>query len=279
MELLGRRIYNRAEALATSVLIRGFSGKLQVFVVNEYPRSGGTWIGQMLGEALGVPFQRNRIPAFRSSVLHVHYLRPFGMRNVVAVFRDGRDVMVSYYFYHFFYLPQNHLYVSHVAPRLDVKDPNDVERYLPRFIEFMLATPRQPHFAWHEFAARWWRRPGVICVRYEETRSNAAAIIKKIVRGLTGRLVGDEEVRAIASRYSFERQTGRRPGQELRRAFARRGIVGEWKKYFNAEAREIFSYYAGRELIRLGYETDDSWVRVSGLVNDHHAEKVARASG
>ena len=275
MQLMRRRIRNRLQAAAATAMMRGWSRRLPVYIVNEYPRSGGTWVAQMLSAALRLPFPRNRIPQFRSSVLHAHCLRPFGMNNVVAVFRDGRDVMVSYYFYHFFYLPQSKLYVSHVAPYLDVKDPGDVERYLPRFVEFMLATPRQPRFAWHEFTARWWRRPGVSCVRYEDARSDPAAAIARIVGELTGKCLDGDETRAVAARYSFQQQTGRRPGQEIRGAFARRGIVGEWKTCFNAEARRIFCHYAGKELIRLGYEIDDSWVeeRPSGSID--RAERAA----
>ena len=40
----------------------------------------------------------------------------------------------------------------------------------------------------------------------------------------------------------------------------RKGIVGDWKNYFNKEAREIFNHYAGDQLIKLGYEKDRSWV-------------------
>ena len=260
MRLIGRRFQNRVQAAATTVMMRGWPAKFPVYVVNEYPRSGGTWIAQMLSAALHIPFTRNRIPKFRSSVLHAHSLHPFRMRNVVAVFRDGRDVMVSYYFYHFFYLPQSKLYVSHVTPYLGVKDPEDVEKYLPRFIEFMLATPRQPAFGWQEFVSRWWQRPGVCCVRYEDVRANPAAALVSIVQELAGIPLDRGEARSIAAEYSFQRQTGRRPGQEVRDAFARRGLVGEWKVCFNAEAREIFCHYAGLELIRLGYERDDSWV-------------------
>ena len=41
-----------------------------MYVVNEYPKSGGSWVAEMLSEALGVPFPRNRLPMLRSSILH-----------------------------------------------------------------------------------------------------------------------------------------------------------------------------------------------------------------
>ena len=47
----------------TNALVRGgmvhlLSGPLGLYVINEFPKSGGTWVGQMLGRALGVPFPR-----------------------------------------------------------------------------------------------------------------------------------------------------------------------------------------------------------------------------
>jgi Sulfotransferase domain len=65
----------------------------------------------------------------------------------------------------------------------------------------------------------------------------------------------------IAEEFSFERQAGRRPGEEDKRSFRRRGMVGDWRNHFNHEARELFDRYAGSELILLGYERDRSWVR------------------
>jgi len=40
----------------------------------------------------------------------------------------------------------------------------------------------------------------------------------------------------------------------------RKGISGDWKNKFSREAKQIFNEYAGKELIQLGYEVDDSWI-------------------
>ena len=54
--------------------------------------------------------------------------------------------------------------------------------------------------------------------------------------------------------------TKRESGVENRSSHLRKGVAGDWQNYFNAESREIFDYYAGHHLIRLGYEEDRSWV-------------------
>jgi hypothetical protein len=76
--------------------------------------------------------------------------------------------------------------------------------------------------------------------------------VQRIVLELTGRRLGSEEAAAIAEEFSFERQAGRRPGEEDKRSFLRKGVVGDWRNHFSQEARETFDRYAGSELILLG---------------------------
>ena len=39
----------------------------------------------------------------------------------------------------------------------------------------------------------------------------------------------------------------------------RRGLIGDWQRYFTPEHREAFKAVAGQLLIDLGYETDLEW--------------------
>lgn len=217
----------------------------------------------MLSAALGVSFPRNRIPAFESCVLHGHYLRPEGLKNVVSVFRDGRDVLVSYYFYHYFHLLRTNLYVSHVGRRLPFRDPDNVVENLPKFIEMLLAKPIQPGFSWAEFVRVWWRRPGVVSTRYENVRANPGGELRRLVFELAGIDLQPSRIEPIVRKFSVERQTKRKPGEENRAGFIRKGVVGDWKAYFSHEARQVFDHFAGDELVALGYETDRQWADCS----------------
>ena len=67
-------------------------------------------------------------------------------------------------------------------------------------------------------------------------------------------------LKKIVGKYSFKTLSGRNPGEENRHSFMRKGIAGDWKNHFSKQARKIFHQYAGVELVRLGYEVDDSWV-------------------
>jgi hypothetical protein len=67
-------------------------------------------------------------------------------------------------------------------------------------------------------------------------------------------------LKEVSEKYSFKNQARRDPGEEKKSSFLRKGIAGDWRNYFNKETRAVFQEYAGKELIRLGYEKDDSWV-------------------
>ena len=70
-----------------------------LYIVNEYPKSGGTWLSQMLADYLGIPFPRNRFPTIGKQVMHGHYYALRHNKRIICALRDGRDVMVSYYYH------------------------------------------------------------------------------------------------------------------------------------------------------------------------------------
>ena len=255
------RIYDKENELIRASMVHFLSGAVPLYVVNEFPKSGGTWVGQMLGRALGVPFPRNRLPVLRPSIMHGHYLNPWGMKNVVVVWRDGRDVMVSWYHQQLIPHEWNEYQVRRSRRELPLEDYEDVYGNLPAFIEYAFFRPHSPRFSWVDFVRRWHGRKEAIHVRYEDLRRETASELSRIVRGLTGEGLSSEEAAAIVEEFSFERQAGRRAGEEDKGSFLRKGVVGDWRNHFSPEARVVFERYAGEEMILLGYEQNRGWVR------------------
>ena len=275
---LSSRITEGANELLRAGMVHLLSSALPLYVVNEFPKSGGTWVGQMLGRALDLPFPRNRLPVFRPSIMHGHYLGPWGMKNVVVCWRDGRDVMVSWYHQQLIPHEWNEHQVSRSRKELPLEDYSDVYENLPAFIEYAFTHPRPmlspwadfvrpftslhaPNFSWTDFVRRWHGRKDAIHVRYEDLRRDTAGELRRVVLGLTGERLSPEVATSIAEEFSFERQAGRQPGEENKRSFLRKGVVGDWRSHFSPEARETFDRYAGDELILLGYEQDRAWIR------------------
>lgn len=246
--------------LVRTGMVHLLSGMIPLYVVNEFPKSGGTWVGQMLGRALGVPFPRNRSPMLRPSIMHGHYLRPQGINNATVVWRDGRDVMVSWYHQQLIPHQWNRLQVARSRRELPLEDYDDVYGNLPAFIEYAFTRPHSPGFSWTDFVRRWHERKGTVHVRYEDLRRDTAGELRRVVSELVGAELDPERASAIADEFSFERQSGRRSGEEDRKSFLRKGVVGDWRERFGPEARKVFDRFAGRELILLGYEQGREWV-------------------
>jgi len=243
------------------------SGTLPLYIVTEYPKSGGTWVSQMISAYLGLPFPRNIRPKLESCIMHGHMLPTPFMKNVVCLFRDGRDIMVSSYFHMLFQNDRNPpIMVQRTRAALSFEDYEDVRANLPRFIEYVFETRQKSlnpnKFTWNQFVNKW-MRTSVCKVKYEDMVADGSRVLAQTLQQLTGRNVDHEKVERIIEEYSFENQTSRRPGEEDASSFLRKGKPGDWKEKFTREAAEVFDSYAGKELIKLGYEKDSSWV--SGL--------------
>ncbi len=251
----------RSEAVLRHVMTSTLSGLLPLYVVTEYPKSGGSWLAQMLSASLGVPFPRNRFPALRSSIMHGHYAFSPRLKNVVVMFRDGRDVAVSAY-HHFLF--ENELHnaplVARVRRQVSFDDYGNVRKNLPAFIEFLFTDNQTPRFNWADFVRDWLDRKAVF-VKYEELLEDTPQALSRTLFELTGEAPDPQRMDEVAQRFSFRNQSKRRPGQERKNSFLRKGIAGDWKNHFSAEACRVFCRFAGPELIRLGYERDDTWVK------------------
>ena len=97
-------------------------------------------------------------------------------------------------------------------------------------------------------------------VTYEEMKDDMPEALKKVFEAL-----GVESTNEIAEKCTeestFERMSGRPPGQEEVTAKARKGIAGDWKNYFTLPDGELFDALAGEQMAAMGYEPDSDWVK------------------
>lgn len=164
-------------------------------------------------------------------ILQVERIRKlFPRARLIAIYRDGRDVLVSDRFFTADYHGQQFSFEKGVRNwRLDMEN--------------------------HLCAAD---RHGLFACSYEELLADG----ERVVRDLLGFLelpAGDEVVSDLIARSSFRFYAGREPGQEDRHRFYRKGIAGDWRNHFTGEHKAVFKQLAGDMLVTLGYERDLGW--------------------
>jgi len=250
----------KLNGLLRMMIVRGLCRPcFQTLTINEYPKSGGTWIGQMLSHVTGMPFPRNRLPVLTDSIMHGHYFKTHGMRNVLIVWRDGRDVLVSQYYHWLFENEKgNSRLVEMCRGDLGFNDYNDIETNLPKFAEYVFRRKKPLGYSWSDFVNQWINQ-NVTFVKYEDMRTNPVAELVRITKELAGIELEDGRANQIVENYSFEKQSGRSVGDQQTNKFLRKGIVGDWKNHYTEESRAVFKHYAGGELVALGYEKSRDW--------------------
>ena len=254
----------RIDALQRLIMLNTLSGYFPLYIVTEYPKSGGTWIGQMISAYLNIPFPRNRRPPLKSCLMHGHMLPNQRLENVVCVFRDGRDVMVSWYYHRLF--PNDHnspALVARSRAAMPFRDFEDIRTNLPHFIEYIFEEESSSispfKFTWSQFVDNWMQRQAIF-VKYCDMIKNPHEELSRIIGELGEEEVDASKIASAVEMYSFENQSGRKPGAESKHSFLRRGYPGDWRNKFSREAAVVFNRLGGRQLIKLGFEPDDSWV-------------------
>jgi hypothetical protein len=235
-----------------------------VFVVG-YPKSGTTWASHLVADYLGLPWPRlSLMPVGCEAVVHGHERVWERYPRCVYVMRDGRDALVSQYFFLTRGVPEgNH-------PRLTARQRRElpglvnkanVRENLPRFLERQMTRPHSSRANWGEHVRSYLEsNKSVALLRFEDLLRDGVGTLAQAMRELTDQEPDLERARESIDRYAFERRAGRQPGQEDRSAFLRKGQAGDWRNHFTREAAEIFDRYCGEMLIRAGYEPDHAWV-------------------
>lgn len=258
------RAPSKAAMLQKEIMAHVASRLYPVYLVNEFPKSGGTWLKNMLAEGLGVPAWTKGRPVWGRTVLQGHWLAPRGACRTVALFRDGRDVMVSLYFHSFFLNEfQNRALVEASRARFGFADYEDIQSNLLPFMRGIDEAPLSPHFRWADFVETWAERDGVVTTRYEDLRADTAGELARLITQLTGKTPPAEHTAAIAERYTMEAMRARKaelnPGvmgrQKAEVSFMRKGSVGGWSEVFTDEALDWFDSRHAAPLAQLGYKT------------------------
>lgn len=255
-----------------------------VFVVG-YPKSGTTWITQLVADYLRLPYpQFSLLPVGCPAVVHGHDLvSPRDPRGVYSI-RDGRDALVSFFFHMSRPIPEGDrptLTRQQRAIFPGLVNKADVAKNLPRFIERQMTHPTSCRVNWGRHVASYLesRRSDWAMLRYEDLLSDGQRALSAAMATVSGAPADEERVAMALDRFSFARMSGRSKGQENRNSFLRKGEAGDWKNHFTREIAEIFDRACGDSLIGAGYEPDRSWVSACPTVIEPRVAEPAGAGG
>ncbi|NNE42694.1 MAG: sulfotransferase [Gemmatimonadetes bacterium] len=154
----------------------------------------------------------------------------FPESKLLAVYRDGRDVVVSDKY--------------HLARQYGKE--MSFEQRIARWRDAMEAQIR--------YTAEY----GIHCVSYESLLERP----REVLPGLMDYLElspSEETVEDMIWRSSFEFVTGRKRGEGDSGQFYRKGVAGDWRNHYTDDEKQAFSENAGDLLVALGYEQDADW--------------------
>jgi hypothetical protein len=208
-----------------------------LLLVAEHPRSGGTWLAHMVADYLQIPFPKYlRRPVSFEAVIHTHLPYSRRLRRAVFMKRDGRDLVVSAYFKllqgfgqspHACGLPKKYL-LRYPSLNGATGHLEDTRARLPGFIREWWRRPPGCRMNWEHYSTAWLNHSGnVVVSSYEALRSDCQTELTRILQRLTTYPIDRERLVSTVQRYTFETQTGRRPGDEDPQSNKRKGIVGD----------------------------------------------------
>ena len=228
-----------------------------VFIVG-YPKSGNTWLQNLVaGVIYGMDPRQTPDCVVQDLVPNVHGKKFYkryraqmffkthelprpDYRNVVYLLRDGRDVMVSYYWHNM--ALQN--------------DSVDFGRMVETGEGLFLCK-------WHEHVERWRGNPfeaRILTITYEDLKRNPVHELSRLCE-FANVDRGVAYLQQTAAAANFESMVAKEqefgwasPRWPKDKPFVRRGIAGSYKDEMPADVLRAFLDQAGQTLRKCGYE-------------------------
>jgi hypothetical protein len=145
---------------------------------------------------------------------------------------------------------------------VDADARDNMAVFLKRLIEYPTGGwTKLPSWGEHVKAYFQLDRSPLCLIRYEELLADGEASLARVIEHVTGNPADGRRISETVDRFSFERQSGRKKGQEDRSSYLRSGTSGDWVNHFSPEAAQYFDETFGDVLVMAGYESTRDWVQ------------------
>jgi hypothetical protein len=193
------------------------------------------------------------------SQVNFHTLRPYVGSHMI---RDPRDVVVSAYFYHLWcdeqwcHIPRKECDGMGYQGYLNMLSKEDG---LSFEMKSVLEDCHTTGCILRDLGAWDYTNPNLIELKYEDVIGNPRLWFGKVLEKYGFNERETELALKIVYRYSFEKRTKRRLGEEKRGSRMRKGTPGDWRNHFTERLKAEFKELYGDLLVGLGYEKDRNW--------------------
>ncbi|MDR3477855.1 MAG: sulfotransferase domain-containing protein [Gammaproteobacteria bacterium] len=233
-------------------------------VVTEYPKSGGTWLTSLIGAALCIPMRdlyitQERIddrnnsfykgildhPWYKDITHGVNLIMPCVVKShelphsplldfnakYIHLFRDGRDIAVSRYFFEKEFCVKNGL----------------TQNFDMSFEDMLVKVATE----WKIYVKAWMNEDALF-LRYEDLLTDTKLALVSLLNQCNVTYQDSQLDFAIADNVK-DKMSSKLSAVYSHNTFVRKGIAGDWKNHFTASHCEIFDAIAGDLLKELGY--------------------------
>lgn len=201
---------------------------LNNIIINSFPKTGANWICDEIDKNCGYSFKTGGSLKIHKTIKRIHSLKK--IPGEINIFRDPRDVYLSYYFYH-----KEPIYDNH-----NIKEINNFKKYIQKyhlrnfdeefstFIKIIENKEMYPFFSLNDFFQI---KRNNFYVTYEGMNLDPKKTIKKIFVYLNFKSEGiiNPQEKYFPEINSKENKTKLRTGK-----------VGNWKNFLNDTHQKFF---------------------------------------